>query len=144
MFLFYYSSSTGYGQYIVARPELYELFLKQIPSHKIHFGHRFLNISKEDDKVTIHLSNNDTYKGDIVVGADGAYSAVRQRMYEKLKAKGRLPKEDQEDLPFSSTCLVGQTKVLDPEEYPIVKEPLGQFFSVLGDERPYTVSLMVC
>ncbi|KAK3816928.1 MAG: hypothetical protein JOS17DRAFT_806118 [Linnemannia elongata] len=128
----------GYGQYIVARPKLYELFLKQIPSHKIRFGHRVLNISEEDDKVTVHLSNSDIYKGDIIVGADGAYSAVRQRMNEKLKAKGLLPREDQEDLPFSCTCLVGQTKVLDPEEYPIVKEPLGQFFAVLGDERPYT------
>ncbi|KAK3830616.1 MAG: hypothetical protein J3R72DRAFT_495925 [Linnemannia gamsii] len=128
----------GYGQYIVARPKLHELFLKQIPSHKIHFGHRVLNITEEDDKVTVHLSNNDTFVGDIIVGADGAYSAVRQRMYEQLKAKGLLPTSDQEDLPFSVTCLVGQTKVLDPEEYPIIKEPTSQFYAVLGDGKPYT------
>ncbi|KAF8941933.1 hypothetical protein BGZ47_007046 [Haplosporangium gracile] len=109
---------TGYGQYIVARPKLYELMLKQVPPHKIHFGHRVLNITEEDNKVTVHLSNKNTFEGDIVVGADGAYSAVRQRMYEQLKAEGKLPKPDQEDLPFSCTCLVGQTNVLDPKEFP--------------------------
>ncbi|KAF9151855.1 hypothetical protein BG015_006127 [Linnemannia schmuckeri] len=113
---------TGYGQYIVARPKLYELMLKQVPPHKIHFGHRVLNITEEDNKITIHLSNKNTFEGDIVVGADGAYSAVRQRMYEKLRAEGKLPKPDQEDLPFSCTCLVGQTKVLDPKEFPAAME----------------------
>ncbi|KAF8947876.1 hypothetical protein BGZ47_007544 [Haplosporangium gracile] len=133
---------TGYGNYIIARPAFYDIMLRQIPTHKIHFGHRVLNISEEDGKVTVHLSNNQTYKGDIIVGADGAYSAVRQRMYEQLKAKGQLPKEDQEDLPFSCTCLVGQTKVLDPDEFPIIKEPVCQFRGVLGGDKPYTWGFM--
>lgn len=111
-----------------------------MPPEKIHFGKRVLNISEDENKATIHLSNNEMYEGDIVVGADGAYSAVRQRMYEQLKAKGRLPKEDQEDLPFSCTCLVGQTKVLDPEEFPCIKDPICQFRIVLGEAKPFTVS----
>ncbi|KAF9136066.1 hypothetical protein BGW39_008029 [Mortierella sp. 14UC] len=111
---------TGYAYYIVARPKLYDLLLKLVPADKIHFGNRVLNITEEEDKVTVHLSNNGTFEGDIVVGADGAYSAVRQRMYEQLKAKGELPLSDQEELPFSTTCLVGQTKVLDPKEFPVV------------------------
>ncbi|KAF9925339.1 hypothetical protein FBU30_004929 [Linnemannia zychae] len=106
---------SGYKQYTVARPELYGIFLRQIPSHMIHFGHRVLNISERDDKVTVHLSNNNTFEGDIIVGADGTYSAVRQRMYEKLAAEGRLPANDYEELPFDQTCLIGQTKALDPE-----------------------------
>ena len=133
--------STGYGNYIIARPAFYDIMLRQVPANKVHFGHRVLNISEEDGKVTVHLSNNQTYEGDIIVGADGAYSAVRQRMYEQLKAKNLLPKEDQEDLPFSCTCLVGQTKVLDPEEFPIIKEAICQFRAVLGEGKPYTVSM---
>ncbi|KAF9119455.1 hypothetical protein BGW39_000286 [Mortierella sp. 14UC] len=131
----------GYGLRIVSRPVQHALFLKQIPAHKIRFGHRVLNITEENNKVTIHLSNSDTFEGDIVVGADGAYSAVRQRMYEKLKAKGELPQSDQEDLPFGYTCLVGQTKVLDPEEFPIVNNPKCQFTLVLGRERPLTAAI---
>ncbi|KAG0371540.1 hypothetical protein BGX24_001528 [Mortierella sp. AD032] len=121
---------TGYGQVIVTRPKFYEVMLKQVPPHKIHFGKRVLNITEEDDKVTVHLSNNETFKGDIVVGADGAYSAIRQRMYEQLATQDKLPKSDQEELPFSCTCLVGQTKVLDPKEFPIIDEPVCKFRSV--------------
>jgi len=130
------SHSTGYAQYLVARPKLYALILKQVPAHKIHFGKRVLNITEEDDKVTVHTNDNGMYVGDIVVGADGAYSAVRQRMYDRLKAKGELPKGDQEDLPFSCTCLVGQTRVLDPEKHPIIKEPICVFPTVHGADKP--------
>jgi 2-polyprenyl-6-methoxyphenol hydroxylase-like FAD-dependent oxidoreductase len=116
--------------------------LNQVPAHKIHFGHRVLNIHEEDDKVTIHLSNNDTVEGDVVVGADGAYSAVRQRMYEQLKAEGNLPKSDQEELPFSCTCLVGQTGILDPKEFPVIDLPKCHFTTVHGADKPYTVSFV--
>ncbi|KAG0365590.1 hypothetical protein BGX24_004050, partial [Mortierella sp. AD032] len=128
---------TGYGQYLVARPKYHELFLKLIPPHKILFGHRVLNVTEENNKAVVHLSNNKTYEGDIVVGADGAYSAIRQRIYEMLKAKGELPESDHEELPFSFTALVGQTIVLDPEEFPIIKDPLCCFRVVHGD-KPFT------
>ncbi|KAF9338861.1 hypothetical protein BGZ91_007696 [Linnemannia elongata] len=115
---------TGYQGYIVARPRLYSLLIKQIPSHKIHFGKRILTVTedKDDDKVHIQAADGTTYQGDILVGADGAYSAIRKRIYEKLKTEGTLPKADQEDLPFSCTCLVGQTDVLDVEEFPELKD----------------------
>ncbi|KAF9136065.1 hypothetical protein BGW39_008028 [Mortierella sp. 14UC] len=129
---------SGYGYYIVARPKLYELILKQVPAHKIHFGSRVLNITEKDEKVTLHLSNSATFTGDIIVGADGAYSAVRQRMYEQLKAKGELPLSDQEDLPFSCTALVGQTKVLDPKEFPEVALEFCHFTSTHGRGKPFS------
>lgn len=61
-------------------------------------------------------------------------------MYEALQKEGRLPKGDQEELPFSCTCLVGQTRVLDPREIPIVAEEKCHVVSVLSDGRPFTVS----
>ncbi|KAG0293586.1 hypothetical protein BGZ96_002631 [Linnemannia gamsii] len=131
---------TGYGQYIVARPKLYELLYKQVPPHKIHLGKRVLNITEENDRVAIHTADNGTYEGDILVGADGAYSAVRQRMYDQLKGKGDLPKGDQEELPFSCTCLVGQTRVLDPKEFPILDEENCQVVTILSDNKPFTWS----
>ncbi|KAF9089234.1 hypothetical protein BGX29_012161 [Mortierella sp. GBA35] len=84
-----------------------------VPPEKIHFGRRVLNISEEEGKVAIQTADNNYYEGDIIVGADGAYSAVRQRMYERLKTEGKIPISDNEDLPFSCTCLIVQTKVLD-------------------------------
>ncbi|KAG0279881.1 hypothetical protein BGZ95_011984 [Linnemannia exigua] len=132
---------TGYAQYIVARPKLYDLILKQVPAHNIHFGHRVSNITEKDDKVNIHLSNGTTFEGAIVVGADGAYSTVRQRMYEQLTAKGELPKSDQEDLPFCCTNLVGQTKVLDPKDFPVVAESLSHYNTMHGHNKPYSAAM---
>ncbi|KAG0293592.1 hypothetical protein BGZ96_002637 [Linnemannia gamsii] len=91
---------TGYKQYIIPRPVLYDLILQKIPSHKLLFKKRVLVVSEQKDKVRIQTGDNYIYEGDILVGADGAYSAVRQRLYEALKKEGKLPKSDQKDLPF--------------------------------------------
>jgi 2-polyprenyl-6-methoxyphenol hydroxylase-like FAD-dependent oxidoreductase len=130
----------GHNQHIIARSVLYNLLLRQVPTNKVHFNKRVLDIGEKDDKVFLRTSDNDCYEGDILIGADGAYSAVRQRMYESLKQKGQIPKSDLEELPFRYTCLVGQTEVLDPEEFPQLKEPISQFWSVLGENKPYSVS----
>ncbi|KAK3819386.1 MAG: hypothetical protein JOS17DRAFT_756323 [Linnemannia elongata] len=131
----------GYSGYIVARPLLYDLLLSQVPKHKILFNKRVLTISEKEEKVTIQTSDNSIYEGDILVGADGAYSAVRQRLYDALKKEGKLPKSDQEDLPFNCTCLVGQTEPLDVDEFPQLKDPEHPFINTLGDNKPFTWSL---
>lgn len=133
------SSSTGYCNYIVGRPALYELLLRQIPPHKVLFNKRVLKIAETESGVNISTTDKSTYDGDILVGADGAYSAVRQRMYETLKAAGTLPKSDQEDLPFKSTCLVGQTKPLDfAADFPEFLDESGPFYCTLSKTSPYT------
>ncbi|KAG0293833.1 hypothetical protein BGZ97_005235 [Linnemannia gamsii] len=132
---------TGYQDYMIGRPELHNLLLRQIPPEKMHFGKRVLTIKEEDNRVKVITADGSSFEGDILVGADGAYSAVRQRLYDILRKEGKLPKSDQEDLPFSCTCLVGQTKPLDPEKYPLVKEPLCQFLTTLGKDKPYSWAL---
>ncbi|KAF9103061.1 hypothetical protein BGX29_003858 [Mortierella sp. GBA35] len=131
---------SGYCSYTVARPTLYDLLLKQVPAHKVLFGKRVLTITEKEERVTIQTSDNCIYEGDILVGADGAYSAVRQRMYERLKAEGRLPKSDQEELPFMSTCLVGQSRVLDPAQFPGFDG--SSFYNNLGKDKPFSWGLV--
>ncbi|KAF9147866.1 hypothetical protein BG015_010427 [Linnemannia schmuckeri] len=118
---------TGYPGYIVSRPIFYDLLLKQIPTNKILFGRRVINILEKESKVMVQTADNRIFEGDILVGADGAYSTVRQSMFETLKQQARLPKTDQEDLPFSCTCLIGQTRPLNPEEFPVLKEDRSRF-----------------
>ncbi|KAF9311457.1 hypothetical protein BG003_007380 [Podila horticola] len=119
-------------EYVVSRSELYNLLLSQIPRDRIHLGKRILSFKQDNDGVLIQCSDNSNYVGDILVGADGAYSAVRQHLYKTLKVDKALPSSDDVPLPFSCVCLVGQTSVLDPEEFPALQAETCQFNTVLG------------
>ncbi|KAG0373719.1 hypothetical protein BGX24_011328 [Mortierella sp. AD032] len=98
-----------------------------------------LSVDELDDTVKLQISDGSIYEGDILVGADGAYSAVRQRLYKSLKNEGKLSASDQEELPINSTCLFGQTDVIDYEAYfPEFQELVVRFHSIMGDGKPYT------
>ncbi|KAG0082904.1 hypothetical protein BGZ92_011257 [Podila epicladia] len=132
----------GEKTYVVARPLLYELMLRQIPPHKIHMGKRVLSILQNEHGVMIRCSDNQTHHGDILVGADGAYSGVRQSMYNQLKKEKKLPKRDDGVLPFTCTCLVGQTEPLDPKEFPEIEEEHCRCSCIMGGKYPYSVSAL--
>ncbi|KAF9376536.1 hypothetical protein CPB97_010742, partial [Podila verticillata] len=129
---------TGGQELIVSRADLYALLLRQIPKENILMNKKVLSFLQGENGVMIRCSDDSTYDGDILVGADGAYSAVRQQMYADFKKESRLPSSDDVALPFSCVCLVGQTEVLDPEEFPDLKLPLSQFMSVLGSDKTYS------
>ncbi|KAF9203109.1 hypothetical protein BGZ59_001801, partial [Podila verticillata] len=122
----------GYGEYVISRPELYDLLYNSIPQERVLLGKKVLSLTQNEFSVMAECSDNSSYHGDILVGADGAYSAVRQNLYKELKLKGKLPSSDDVSLPFSCVCLVGQTVPLDPEEFPQMKEELSQSHGVLG------------
>jgi len=67
------------------------LLLKQVPSEKITFSQKVVSISENKDGVTIQTADNQTHRGDIFVGADGTYSAVRQSLYTAMEEKGVWP-----------------------------------------------------
>ncbi|KAG0040335.1 hypothetical protein BGZ82_003640 [Podila clonocystis] len=80
------------------------------------------------------------YKGDILIGADGAYSAIRRGLYDSMIKQGiQLPAEDLEGLRFDSNCVIGTTEVLSEEEYPSLKRKSGDFHVILGKERAIQV-----
>ncbi|KAG0081553.1 hypothetical protein BGZ93_002679, partial [Podila epicladia] len=124
--------AVGYGQYVISRPDLYDLLINSIPKERILLGKRVLSSIQNRDSVMVRCADNTSYHGDILVGSDGAYSAVRQNLYKSLKEKHKLPVSDDVSLPFSCVCLVGQTVPLDPEEFPELKEERATNHSVLG------------
>jgi len=105
-------------------------------------GKRVLSTSQTEDGVMIRCSDGSTYHGDVLVGADGAYSSVRQCMHKSLKEKGMLPKSDSEKLKFDQHCVVGITDELSPERFPILKEDPCEVYGIIGKKRPYTVRLL--
>ncbi|KAG0337909.1 hypothetical protein BG000_004804 [Podila horticola] len=121
--------------YIISRPTMYDMLLRLIPPERVHFGQRVISVAQDDCGVTISTLDGKTHTGDILVGADGAYSGVRQSLYEKLKKDGKLPPSDGEDLPFKYVSLVGQTMPLDPEEFPELKRDDSPFQCTVGDNK---------
>lgn len=130
-------------EYIVARPDLYDLLLRQIPKENILMGKKMVSFRQDAKGVTVQCADGTSYSGDILVGADGTYSSVRESLYKDLQAEGKLSKYDAKPLPFQCICLLGQTEALDPEEFPQLKLPQTEFNSVLGIQKDYTVSLAV-
>ncbi|KAF9086672.1 hypothetical protein BGX23_008654 [Mortierella sp. AD031] len=129
----------GANGYIVSRPKIYDLLLHQIPKERIHLGKKVLSMEQGGNGVLLRCSDGSEAEGDILVGADGAYSAVRQNLYAKLKKENKLPASDALPLPFSVVCLVGQTRPLDSSEFPDLALEECQFRNILGDNNPYSV-----
>ncbi|KAG0277992.1 hypothetical protein BGZ95_004930 [Linnemannia exigua] len=114
---------SGYATRVCSRPKLYDLFLSKVPSSKIHFGKRVLSIVHGGDNgALIRTADGNSYEADVLVGADGAYSAVRQSLYEQLKKDKSLPSSDQAKMETNHMTLVGLTKPMDPEKYPALKD----------------------
>ncbi|KAF9210710.1 hypothetical protein BGZ59_009069 [Podila verticillata] len=130
----------GHYNYIVSRPLLYDMLLRLIPAQKLHFGKRVLSISQGEHGVLIRTSDNMTHEGDILVGADGAYSAVRQSLYGQLKRDNKLPSGDDQPLPFTCVALVGQTYPLNVNKFPEVDRPDCLNHGVISATTPHSVS----
>ncbi|KAF8955614.1 hypothetical protein BGZ46_002586, partial [Entomortierella lignicola] len=127
----------GYLPHIISRPILYGILLKLVPPHRIIMSKKILSFAQNHEGVTVRCSDNTSYQAEILVGSDGAYSAVRQSLYKELHKKGVLPKSDNEPLPFNSVCLVGQTRPFDPEKFPHMKDWHTWFETTIGDKKPY-------
>ncbi|KAI1308948.1 hypothetical protein EDD11_004157 [Mortierella claussenii] len=125
----------GYDTILLTRRKLYDLLLKQIPEHKITLNKRVVSTEEKDDKVYIHCADDSTYAGDILVGADGAYSSIRQGLFKDLDARGLLPKSDLKQLARGYVNIVGTAKPDDPNKYPQLKSKVTQFDTVIGTKH---------
>ncbi|KAK3834914.1 MAG: hypothetical protein JOS17DRAFT_773038 [Linnemannia elongata] len=129
----------GYYSVLFTRPELYNLLYKRIPPHKIHMSKKVLSFQQNHEGVMLRFSDNTTVHGDILVGADGAHSSVRQHLYKTLEKEGQLPKTDKKQMEKGYISLVGTTDPLDPAKYPRLGDRDSESAYMIGDGKtPYT------
>ncbi|KAF9429371.1 hypothetical protein BGZ76_001399, partial [Entomortierella beljakovae] len=123
-------------------PDFYNILRTRVPAEKISFKKKVVSNEEKDGKITIHCEDNTSYTGDILIGADGAHSSIRQNMYKQMDAKGLLPKSDLEEFVIGYTIIVGIAKG-DPEKNPVLKEELSQFGQIIydGDNNCYVITL---
>jgi 2-polyprenyl-6-methoxyphenol hydroxylase-like FAD-dependent oxidoreductase len=63
----------------IERGSLRNMLLQSVPPDSIHWGYKVIHIEKADDKkFRITFSNKETIETQILIGADGAWSRVRQ------------------------------------------------------------------
>jgi hypothetical protein len=125
---------------VFARPRLYEIMLKRVPAYKISHNKRVLQTKEENGRVHIFCSDNTSYGADILVGADGAYSGVRQNLYRRLDAQGKLVKSDLENFEIGSVNMVAVAEPQDLSKYPQLKDDFCHFSVSIGDNGARTVS----
>ncbi|KAF9102638.1 hypothetical protein BGX27_010922 [Mortierella sp. AM989] len=130
------SEKFGWPGCIVSRPNLHNILLGLIPPERIHLNKRVLSHVETGIGIIIRTSDNMMHEGNILVGADGTYSAVRQCLYEQLEKNGKLPSSDKKPLGYSTVCLVGQTRPLEPMTYEYSDEKTCVYESILFNDRP--------
>ncbi|KAF9093218.1 hypothetical protein BGX29_010036 [Mortierella sp. GBA35] len=133
-----YISTCGYVSRTMGRPDLHSLLLAQVSPSKILLGKKIQEIQQDPSKVIILCSDGSSFRGDILIGSDGAYSKVRQSLFQQLDRKHLLPKNDAENLRACHMSVLGITRPLDPEKYPVVLEPGVRYESVIGTNKPNT------
>ncbi|KAK5820968.1 hypothetical protein F5H01DRAFT_339703 [Linnemannia elongata] len=131
----------GYDHIVFPRPEFYNLVLSRVPREKIHFSKKVMSMEQNKEGVMIRCSDGTTYHGDILVGADGAYSGVRQALYKRLEKAGTLPPSDLDELNKGYVCMVGTTRPLDPAKYPGVDRKDASIYQIVGRNSNYSWSV---
>ncbi|KAI1317164.1 hypothetical protein EDD11_008955 [Mortierella claussenii] len=128
-------SESGYDNLVFERAQLLELLRKQVPSNKITFNKRVIETDDKGPKVFIHCADGSRFEGDIVVGADGAYSGVRRQLYHYLEDHGLLPSSDIETSPAAPgyAFLVGVAEHLSLEKYPQLRDDFSHFTNTVGE-----------
>lgn len=79
--------AVAYGApvYTVHRGELLAMLLSAFPSERVHVDHRCVAIEQDQDGVRIRFDHDRDVVADLVVGADGIHSTVRDYVVEPEK-----------------------------------------------------------
>src|SRR5690606_10875221 len=99
----------GYDRLVFARSDLQKLLLSRIPPEKILMSKKVVSMIQDEDGVAVRCQDKSVYVADILVGADGTHSAVRQSLYRRMKQDSKLPEADMRLMSKGYVCLLGKT-----------------------------------
>ncbi|KAG0304499.1 hypothetical protein BGZ98_005460 [Dissophora globulifera] len=126
---------TGYDTLVTSRPEFHALLTSRVSKDKIHMNKHIVGFTQDIDSVTISCADGTIYTGDILVGADGAYSSIRKILYRQMKDEGILPASDEVELLSHYLSILGTTRPLDPKNYEGLEDDDSHSDAVIGNER---------
>jgi salicylate hydroxylase len=104
----------GAPHYIFHRGELHSMLVKPIPPGRIHLAHRCVNVEQDGRRVLAKFENGAVVEADVLIGADGIFSAVRRTLrgperprFACRAYRGLIPLERVRDIPPESTAFLG-------------------------------------
>lgn len=132
-----YNAGYRYPQLSIHRGKLQAILLKKfkekIGESKLHLSHHFKKFSQINDKVIAEFidiksgQNKETFTGDILIGADGIHSKVRQQLHSgegEMKFEGIMMWRGAALMkPFAdgATAFIAGTSAVQLVVYPISK-----------------------
>jgi 6-hydroxynicotinate 3-monooxygenase len=75
----------GAPYYLLHRGDLHELLQRRVPAEVIQLGARLVSLTERRDGVELRFEDGSTARADIVVGADGVHSTVRESLLEAVE-----------------------------------------------------------
>ena len=73
----------------VHRAHFLEL-VKAVPAQRCHFNKRLQTIEESSDDVTLHFKDGQSAHADVIIGADGVHSKVRENLLGAEVAKPKF------------------------------------------------------
>jgi 2-polyprenyl-6-methoxyphenol hydroxylase-like FAD-dependent oxidoreductase len=71
---------------LVHRAHLLDVLLSSLPPHTVRFGVAVSEVAFEGNRVCARGADGRTFEGDVLVGADGIHSVVRERLFGPAQA----------------------------------------------------------
>lgn len=130
----------AYPYRALTRKTFHDILLERVNKNHLHQGKLVVETLQNPNGVSCKCSDGSTYYGDIIIGADGAHSLTREKMYMQLKEQGKLPEVDMDYSIYEHVAIGGVTDPLDHNLYPSIKSDSAEFQVIYTKDYPCTVS----
>jgi 2-polyprenyl-6-methoxyphenol hydroxylase-like FAD-dependent oxidoreductase len=78
-------SSGWHATYGMHRADLVDMLAKALPADVVHTGHRCTGFERHGDVARVTFENGAVAEGDVVIGADGIHSVLRQYVFSSSR-----------------------------------------------------------
>lgn len=85
--LAYFEAKYNLNNIAIHRATLHEVLLSKLPNTSLHLSKKLKKLEEGTDGLQLHFLDGSTHKADLVIGADGIHSGVRQSIFPQAKER---------------------------------------------------------